>query len=150
MKTSLALAVAALLALAPAAHAGGWATVGLSSTPTSTSWVVDLTILQHGRTPLEGVKPVVIVEGGGRFTATPTGKPGVYRAAVRFPSPGRWEYRIDDGFTRVHAYPAVELGAPAAAASSGPDLRLLVPGVALLLAAAALVMPRRRPQPQAA
>src|SRR4051794_38729745 len=37
------LAVSVLLLFAPAAHAGGWATVSLSSTPTAKRWVVDLT-----------------------------------------------------------------------------------------------------------
>ncbi|HWK30071.1 MAG TPA: hypothetical protein VNS09_26105 [Solirubrobacter sp.] len=142
-------AVAALLLAAPAAHAGGWATVGLSSTPTARTWTVDLTVLQHGRTPMKNIEPAVLV-GDRRFPAAPTGRPGVYRAHVVFPSDGRWTYRIEDGFTRVHTYPPAQIGAPAAAAGrSGPDLRLLLPGAALLLAAAALIA-IRRPQPQAA
>ena len=51
-----ALPIIALLALAPSAFAGGWATVGLSSTPTGSEpgkpWNVEMTVLQHGRTPL--------------------------------------------------------------------------------------------------
>src|SRR5215210_1200668 len=98
MSRSTLVAAAALAAalLAPAtALAGGWATVGLSSLPDGTrpgeEWVVDVTVLQHGRTPLEGVRPKVLVKGeaGGpekSFAADPTERAGVYRARVVFPS----------------------------------------------------------------
>jgi hypothetical protein len=161
------LAVGLLLVFAPAAHAGGWATVGLSSTPDGVkagrTWVVDLTVRQHGVTPLTDVKPVVTISSGAQrqdFPATPTGKPGVYRASVTFPTAGRWEYQIDDGFIsqQPHTYPAVQIGAApatttAAASDGGPNLLWLIPGIALLLAAAVLlVRPRLRhsQQPQAA
>ena len=57
-KLLLVLAVAAVAV--PAASAGGWATVGLSSLPPSgleanQAWPVDITVLQHGQTPLAGV-----------------------------------------------------------------------------------------------
>ena len=96
-KVLLVLAVAAVAAatLTGAASAGGWATVGLSSLPpaglpANQDWPVDITVLQHGQTPLAGVTPVVrIRDDGGQvvksFTATPTGKTGVYHAVVRFP-----------------------------------------------------------------
>ena len=49
-----------LLAAVPAA-AGGWATVGLDSTPAGVApgkpWDVNITVLQHGVTPLGGVTP---------------------------------------------------------------------------------------------
>src|SRR6476469_2967994 len=104
------LAVSLLLLFAPAAHAGGWATVSLSSTPTVKDWTVDLTVLQHGRTPLEDLQPAVTMRSGDTikdFRAKPTGKPGVYRANVVFPTTGRWTYEIDDGFVSQipHTYP---------------------------------------------
>ena len=88
------------LLLAPAlASAGGFATVGLSSTPdgvgTGKPWKVDITVLQHGRTPLDWRLPRVQISSGEatrEFAAKPTGKTGVYRAEVVFPSAGRWEY----------------------------------------------------------
>src|SRR5690349_21359223 len=92
------LAVCLLLLFAPAAQAGGWATLSLSSTPTGKHWVVDLTVLQHGRTPLSGLEPVVTIRGGDTvkdFAAKPTGKAGTYRADVVFPTAGRWTYEID-------------------------------------------------------
>ena len=101
----IAVPLAIVLLIAPAAYAGGWATVGLSSTPAGTEpgtpWPVEITVLQHGVTPLEGVEPAVIITSGDAretFAATPTGKPGVYRAKVVFPTAGRWSYAVDDGF----------------------------------------------------
>jgi hypothetical protein len=164
----LLLAVGLLLVAAPAAQAGGWATAGLSSTPAGTAagapWVVDITVLQHGVTPMRDVQPTVTISSGDAtksFAAKPTGKPGVYRASVVFPTAGKWDYEVYDGFvSEPHTYPAVQIGgapaAPAQAATSddgGPNLLWLVPGIALLLAAAALVVRthgRHDHQPQAA
>ena len=167
----VALPLALVLLIAPEAYAGGWATVGLSSTPAGTEpgkpWPVEITVLQHGVTPLEGVKPAVIITSGDArktFAAKPTGKPGVYRAEVVFPTAGRWSYAVDDGFITegMHTFPAVQIGAdtpaPAPAAATGddggggPSAGWLVPGVALLLLAAALLARdrRRHHDPQAA
>jgi hypothetical protein len=124
-----AMALAAVLTAPSTALAGGWATVGLSSLPDGAGpgeeWVVDLTILQHGRTPLEGVKPRVLIRpaDGGReetFAATPTGRQGVYRAQVMFPSAGEWTYLVDDGFTQVHELGSVRIGAGSGAATPPP------------------------------
>jgi LPXTG-motif cell wall-anchored protein len=115
----LAVIAAAALAAPSAATAGGWATVGFDPPPDDLApgqpWRVELTILQHGRTPLVGVKPRVIVEqkAGGEqesFLARPTGEPGVYRASVVFGSAGEWSLVVDDGFTARHTFPAVQVG----------------------------------------
>jgi hypothetical protein len=76
---------------------------------------VELTILQHGVTPLEGVKPRVMVSKTGSserlaFPARPTSEPGVYRANVVFASAGTWTYAVDDGFVGVRTYPPVSIG----------------------------------------
>ena len=96
-----------------AASAGGWATVGLSSLPpaglpANQDWPVDITVLQHGQTPLAGVTPVVRIRDDGgtvvkSFTATPTGKTGVYHAVVRFPDEGSYSYEVYDGFSSTAA-----------------------------------------------
>ena len=156
----LLLAVLFLLAFAPAAQAGGFATVGLSSTPTGTDWPVEITVLQHGRTPLDNVTPRVVISQGGTtrtFAGEPTGEPGVYAAHVRFPGGGRWEYSVLDGFTDAmpHTFPAVTLPGRVASPASpvpastdgggGVDLALLIPGVLALLAAPVLLLlPRAR------
>ena len=118
----LLLVLAVALVAVPAASAGGWATVGLGSlpggTPAGEPWSVDLTVLQHGRTPLEGIAPVLTIRDDGgdtrSFTATPTGKPGVYHVNVVFPSEGTWSYEIWDDFSRTHTFSPIEIAAPPA------------------------------------
>jgi hypothetical protein len=136
-RSLLVLAAASALALAGTASAGGWATVQLSSTPRGLSagepWVVDITVLQHGRTPLDGLKPTLTIRkassratggaGKGRlttrtFAARPTGRTGVYRVRVVFPSAGTWRYEVYDGFVqyagaRTHRYSPVKITSPA-------------------------------------
>ena len=156
-----ALVVAAgLLGLPAAAMAGGWATVSLSSTPDDLGpgapWNVEMTILQHGRTPLDGVEPSITLTNGATgkteyVPAKPTGRPGVYEARAVFPEAGRWTYTVDDGFSQVHEYPPVTIGgepasAPAAAASDDgfPWSALLVSLLAGVAAAGLVTLVRRR------
>jgi hypothetical protein len=158
MRTYVIALAAMVLALPAVAQAGGFATVGLRPLPGETApgepWHVDLTILQHGRTPLEGLEPAVIVRRDGSrasraFRAQPTARPGVYRATVTFPSAGVWRYVVDDGFTAKHTFAPVRIGgrqadavaAPAVvpASSGGPDIGLVV-GLAVVVGLAAAVM----------
>ena len=115
-----ATALAALLIAPATTLGGGWATVGLSSVPDGAKpgepWVVDLTVLQHGRTPLEGIAPRVLIQGAGdggekAFVAKPTERAGVYRARVVFPSDGSFTYSVDDDFSQVHQLGTVQIGA---------------------------------------
>jgi YtkA-like len=125
----LAMTAAALAALAlPAAStAGGWATVGLETLPAGVgageTWMAEATILQHGQTPLEGVKPRVLIDDnqGGRraFAAAPTGEPGVYRARVVFPQAGSWRVSVEDGFSLTHSFGEFEIGAGGDTAAAG-------------------------------
>jgi hypothetical protein len=104
--------VAAGLALAPAAQAGCYATVTLSSKPTGRVWNVNVTPLQHGRTLLPDAKPRIEIRNGKgawrSFAAKPTAKAGVFRVRVVFPRAGTWRIRVWDGFepscARYHAY----------------------------------------------
>jgi YtkA-like len=168
MSRSTLVAAAALAAalLAPAsALAGGWATVGLSSSPDGTrvgeEWVVDLTVLQHGRTPLEGVQPRVLVKGesGGAeetFPAEQTGRAGVYRARVVFPSAGEWTYSVDDDFSQVHHLGSVRIGGGTQEAAAAPGGGVTPAGAigiavgAALLAALLTALLRRRGEPKSA
>jgi hypothetical protein len=149
-----------LLALPATAYAGGWATAGLSSTPEGTKpggvWKVDITVMQHGRTPLEGVQPAIVVSHNGsdqRFDAVPTDEPGVYRAEVGFPAAGTYEYTVDDGFGNAfpHEFPPVNIAGESVAAAGGtPWWPFALLGAALLAAGVALLVRRGRgaaPQP---
>jgi hypothetical protein len=158
--SAVVLAIIGLLALPGAALGGGWATVQLSSTPDrlapGATWNVELTILQHGRRPLADLHPTVTIAsatGSRTFAARPTGRPGTYRAGVRFPAAGTWRYVIDDGFTARHSYPPVQIGGPAASpagAAAGAIAfdRLALAALAGIVAAGlALVLARRRRRP---
>ena len=159
------------LALVSTAVAGGWATVGMSSTPDGVQpgkpWVVDMTVLQHGRTPLEGLSPsLTIVNGDARqtFHAKETKEPGVYRVARDVPDRGPVEL---PGRRRLHQRPAAHVQGdpdrrarlarrpprtPRRPTTAGPSLIWLIGGLALLAAAAALLFVRRprHHHPQAA
>ena len=165
MKRLLALAVFAAAALAPAAGAGGWATVQLSAVPTDgtkagTTFPIEVTVLQHGRTPLDGVTPVVRIRDGQRnvlaqYRAEPTGKPGVYHVDVVFPRAGLAMFEVYDGFetyggAQTHTYAPIEI-APKGGGSA-PWLPI-VAGTLLagaLAAAVLLVLRRPRRAPEAA
>jgi YtkA-like protein len=181
LRIALLAAIAAALAVPTAATAGGWATVGFDPPPEGLQpgepWEVDLTVLQHGRTPLEGVQPRVIVaeeagDGQRAIAARPTGKPGVYRATVVFESAGTWTIAVDDDFAATHRFPAVEIGSggkksatepvaavntaaarPPSAGDDGPNLLLAFGAAAVAALAAgfgAAFLQRRRGGPSAA
>lgn len=155
--TRLLLALTVLLLVPATASAGGWTTVGLDQPPSGVQagghWNATLTILQHGRTPLDGEKPVLTITNGTTskdFPATPGGKTGVYRADVVFPSDGRWRVAVDHGWGVTHRFAPVEVGdsAPAASAAGSDDPDWL-PAAAIalavgLLAALAMTMVGRR------
>jgi hypothetical protein len=157
----LLAALAVSLLLPSAAAAGGFATVGLDSLPDgSHTWRVELTILQHGRTPLDGLHPEVIVKRGSMrrvFAAEPAGESGVYRAEVVFPARGTWHYVVDDDFSATHTFPPVRVGngeddsAPVEASSTGggPDIPLaLAVAVAAGVAAGLAGRAMRRARPE--
>jgi hypothetical protein len=158
----LLLVLAAAAVAVPAASAGGWATVGLGSLPpdgleAGQAWPVDITVLQHGETPLAGVTPVVRVrDGGGKvvksFTAAPTGRPGVYHAEVVFPGEGTYSYEVYDGFgtyggARTHTFKPITVGAGDGGFPFG-RLALALGLAAALAAATVLTLRRRRPEPR--
>jgi hypothetical protein len=155
----LLLAALVAAAVAPSASAGGWATVQLSAVPSDdtrpgSTLPIDITVLQHGKTPLAGVTPVFRVrDEGGKLLASyrgaATGTTGVYHVDVRIPSAGTFRYEVYDGFTQygnatTHTYAPVRLSAPATHGDGFPTAP--VAAVALALAAAlgaALLLHRR-------
>ena len=154
-----AIAVASALWLSGVAGAGGWATVGVSPEPpdgaaAGTVWTPTLRVLQHGRTPLDGVQPTILVSDGSgppsTFAARPTGKPGTYSARVVFPSAGRWTYRVDDGFGREHGFPALTIRSGEGSAFPLMPLSLGVGAAFAAILGWALLLRRRRPHPKLA
>lgn len=148
---ALAVLIVSLVLAAPAA-AGGWATAGLGPPDgglgAGDTWNAEITLLQHGVTPLDNVQPAVIIRNGKtekRFAATPTGKPGVYVAKVKFPSSGKWTYLVDDGFSRTHSYAPVQIGPGGGGGSTLPVWPFVVGAMLIALAAAVFLARRVRP-----
>ncbi len=139
------------------ASAGGWATAGVGPPPDGLSggdtWNAQVTILQHGQTPLVGVKPTLTIRNDAgkaiTFPAKPTGKAGVYVAKVKFPSSGEWRYEVYDGFgtyggAKTHTFGAIGVGGAGGDGASFPVLPSLGGAALVLLAAAGLLLLIRR------
>jgi hypothetical protein len=107
MKRALLATLIAALLTPAGALAGGWATVGLANPPEDVNagdkWDAQITVLQHGRTPTDGAKPVLTItngKGDGKtFPARPAKGVGKYVAHVVFPAAGEWRFSIDNGFS---------------------------------------------------
>lgn len=154
MRKLIVLAVlAAGLAVPAFASAGGWATVGIEPLPDGTgaggTWSPDITIRQHGRTPLDGLAPVVTItdqDGASHdFAAEPAGQPGMYTADVTFPEAGSWKIVVESGFgdSRLTYGPVSVGGAPGGGGAGVPTAGLLALAAALALGAAAVLGVRR-------
>jgi hypothetical protein len=145
-------ALVAALAVSGVANAGGWATVGIAPLPSGIdageTWRTEITVLQHGIRPLAGLSPILTISGGGdarTFTASPTGKTGVYEARVVFPRAGQWSIVVDSGFGESRlTYGPVTIGSsPTGSPSSFPVLPVAMVVAALGLAAAGVFGVRR-------
>jgi hypothetical protein len=167
MRRCLLILPLLLLLTAPAvAHAGGLATVRLSSTPESLRagqpWRVELAIRQPGRAPRSDLRPAVVVRDadGNRtiYRAVATRRTGHYATTVRFPSAGQWTYFVYDGLDpeHPHTYPAVVIRPANAGVATTrhpdpvgpPALPIVLAGV-LALGAGIVWLARRRRHPPA-
>ena len=103
--------------------AGGWAVVTVEEVPDQVivgrPVTFDFSVRQHGRTLLDGLRPTVVAEAGGRAVTaagSPTGT-GHYRATLTLPNPGQWTVTINSGFgnskVTLLPVPAVNDGRPA-------------------------------------
>ncbi|MDQ3672642.1 MAG: hypothetical protein M3364_09460 [Actinomycetota bacterium] len=147
------------LAASATASGGGWASVGFAPLPDGTAagetWTPKITVLQHGRTPLGGLSPVVTITGNDSmetFTATETSEVGVYEASVVFPESADWRIVVDSGFGESNVtYGPVRIGsAPTGDPSSFPALPVgiaIVAGLALLAATTFGLLRQRRLTP---
>ena len=156
--------IATALIASNAASAGGWATVGLDPLPTGVgpgdTWKTNMTILQHGRTPLTGLTPTITItlEDTGltkEFVATETDAPGVYQASVVFPEAGPWRIVADSTFgdSRLTYGPVLIEPTPGSGANgSGSDfpvlpLLVVLGGLVVVAAGTVGVLRQRRLNP---
>jgi hypothetical protein len=164
MRQLIALSVlVAALVVAGTANAGGFATVGLSSLPTGVgpgeSWDPEITIRQHGVTPLEGLTPTLTIRNASTgasqdFTASPADEAGVYRVHVVFPESGDWNIEVETGWWGeggLTTGPFTIEGAPGGVADpdSFPTRPLLIGALLVVLLAGATLGARRRWRPTA-
>jgi hypothetical protein len=159
-KLVIGLVAVAAFAVAGPASAGGWATAGLGPPDgglgAGDTWKAEVTVLQHGQTPLVGVQPAVIIrnlDNGAerRFAARPTDKPGVYLASVKLPSGGEWRYFVDDGFGQTHSFSTFQVAGGSGGGGSGLDLPVWPLAIAALMAVAVLLaLFARRARPRTA
>ena len=137
--------------------AGGWAVISLDELPVGVvagePYKIGFTVLQHGRTPMTGLYPIVTARIAKdevlTFSAEPEGKPGHYTAALTFPTSGEWDWSIQ-AFTMDLQMPTLNVAAGGASATQ-PIVKsetrfasispwLMVRVVAFTLALAGLVL----------
>lgn len=119
IRYALGFALLLSLVLVIPVFAGGWAVITLDELPTNVVAGEPLTIgfvvLQHGRTPLDGLTPTITANlyKDQEFVvqAEPGGKPGHYTATLIFPSAGEWRWSIQ-AFTMDQTMPMLSV-APA-------------------------------------
>lgn len=142
--TVLGMLTAGLLMLAaPAAMAGGWAITSMDELPgelrAGETYQLGYTILQHGKTPVDGAKTEIIAHNAAtgetlRFVGQADGKPGHYVAEVTFSEGGSWTWSVTQGDFAVH-----ELGELAVTATAAAPAITSLPIWGLVLGAATAI-----------
>lgn len=124
------------LITAAAMYPGGWAVISVEALPdyvVATQPVeLTFTVLQHGKTPLSGLKPRLDATAPGidvtTFATAGKGR-GQYRATLALPSAGQWTITIHSGFhdSKLTLQPltAIAAGATAPAVSDAERGRQL-------------------------
>jgi hypothetical protein len=141
------------LGLAGAAGAGGWSVVVLDSesaligvdrpVDAGAPFTIGFTVLQHGKTPVDGITPKITLTSaaGEQITAfgEAEGGPGHYVATITLPEAGTWTWQID-AFGPVATMAPITVAAPAPApAPAAPAPALALWGALAVLALALLV-----------
>lgn len=118
-KISLVLALALALMLALPVLAGGWAVITLDELPAGVvagePFTVGFTVLQHGRTPMADLEPIIIARSGDEKVTVfvkEEGKPGHYAVDMTLPSAGEWAWTIQ-AFSMEQKMPVLSVAAPA-------------------------------------
>ncbi len=125
-RNSLVLALALALLLVLPVFAGGWAVITLDELPTGVVagelFTVGFTVLQHGRTPMADLDPVIIARSGDEKVTVfvkEEGKPGHYAVDMTLPYEGEWEWTIQ-AFSMEQKMPVLSVAAPAVASANAP------------------------------
>lgn len=127
-RISLGFALALALALAVPVFAGGWAVITLDELPTGVvagePFTVGFTVLQHGRTPMTDLDPVIIAHLGDEtitVVAKEDGKSGHYATSLTLPSEGDWEWTIQ-AFTMEQKMPTLRVSAAGVAPANASQV----------------------------
>lgn len=130
IRNSLVLALALALVLVLPVLAGGWAVITLDDLPTGVvagePFTVGFTVLQHGKTPMAGLDPVIISRSGNEKVTVfvkEDGKPGHYAVDMTLPSVGEWEWTIQ-AFSMEQKMPVLSVAAPAVASVSVTEAKV--------------------------
>ena len=110
--------------------AGGWAVITLDDLPTYIAagepLTVGFTVLQHGKTPLDGLEPTVTayLNNEQKFVveAEPDGPSGHYTAKLIFPKEGDWRWSIR-AFGMEQLMPTLRISEPVVEVVSQPDVK---------------------------
>jgi mono/diheme cytochrome c family protein len=119
IRIALGLALLLSLLVAVPAFAGGWAVIVLDELPSNIvagqPATIGFTVLQHGRSPMDGLEPRIIAnlfkEQEIVVHAEPDGEPGHYTASLTFPKEGEWRWFIE-AFTMKQLMPMLTVAAP--------------------------------------
>jgi len=138
-RTAIGIALLLALGFALPAFAGGWAVITLDVLPTGVvagePLTIGFTVLQHGRTPMNDLDPILNVHLSKTDAfvvhAKHDDKPGHYIATFTFPKAGEWEWSVQ-AFTMDQAMPELIVAAPAAGSASQPS-KETTPGTSSIL-----------------
>ena len=127
-RTSMPIAILISLIFALPAFAGGWAVITLDELPNNVvagePINIGFTVLQHGRTPMSDLHPIITLTSNNSDTllvnAKAEGDSGHYAATLTFPKEGNWNWSIN-AFTMDQPMPALTVSAPVAAVVSQPE-----------------------------
>lgn len=142
IRIALGLALVLSLFAAIPVFAGGWAVIILDELPIDVvagePLTVGFTVLQHGKTPMDGLEPTItaVLSKDEQFKVIvkPYGAPGHYAVDLTFPKEGDWNWSIQ-AFTMDQSMPTLHVAAPTVNAEGQPVVRsepVVVPVVSLL------------------
>lgn len=145
--TAAAVATLATLTVPAATEAGGWAVTSLdpmTGAPAAGEEVqIGFTIRQHGRTPVAvDDAAIVVTDAAGhttRFAAVADGAVGHYVATVEFPTSGRYEWSVIQGWFGPQDLGAIDV-ASSSSTAGGDGGSGASPGTLLLGALAAILV----------